>query len=47
VAHLVVPKKMTEKQKELLREFAELSDHAPQEVPRGFFDRVKDALGVD
>ena len=47
VAHLVVPKKMTEKQKELLREFAELSDHAPQEVPRGFFDRVKDVLGVD
>ena len=47
VAHLVVPKKMTDKQKELLREFAELSDHAPQEVPRGFFDRVKDVLGVE
>jgi molecular chaperone DnaJ len=47
VAHLVVPKKMTDKQKELLRDFAELSDQTPQEVPRGFFDRVKDVLGVD
>jgi molecular chaperone DnaJ len=47
VARLTVPKKLTERQKELLREFAELSDHVPEEVPRGFFDRVKDALGVD
>jgi len=47
VARLTVPKKMSERQKELLREFAELSDHTPEEVPRGFFDRVKDVLGVD
>lgn len=47
VVHVTVPKKMTEEQKGLLRKFAELSDHTPEEVPRGFFDRVKDVLGVD
>ncbi|WP_126427758.1 molecular chaperone DnaJ [Brevibacillus marinus] len=44
---VVTPKNLTERQKELLREFAEMSGEAPQEVPasdEGFFDRMKRAF---
>ncbi len=47
VARVVVPKKLTERQKELLREFAETQDQHVEEHPRGFFDRLKDAIGLD
>lgn len=40
-----VPKKMTEKQKELLREFAKESGEIHKENKKGFFDKVKDAFG--
>lgn len=39
------PKKLSEKQKELLREFAELSgDQIPDEQSEGFFDKMKKAF---
>lgn len=47
VARIAVPRKLNERQKEILREFAELSDEHPDEHPRGFFDKIKDALGMD
>ena len=47
VARVVVPKKLTDKQRELLREFAETEDQHVEEHPRGFFDRLKDAIGLD
>lgn len=47
IARVITPKKLSERQKELLRELATLSDEHLDEQPRGFFDRLKDALGVD
>lgn len=47
VARVVVPKKLTDRQKELLREFAELENEHVEEHPRGFFDKLKDAFGLD
>ncbi len=47
IARVIVPKKLTERQRELLREFASLNDEHLEEQPRGFFDKLKDALGVD
>ncbi len=44
IAHIVVPKNLSERQKELMREFAELADEHPEEHGRGFFDRLKDAF---
>ena len=44
VARVVVPKKLNDRQKELLREFADLSDEQVEEHPRGFLHRLKDAL---
>lgn len=42
---IVVPKKLTERQKELLRQFAEESgDHIPEEQSDGFFEKVKKAF---
>ncbi|HHW30206.1 MAG TPA: molecular chaperone DnaJ [Clostridiaceae bacterium] len=40
-----VPKKLNEKQKELLRQFAQLSGEEVQEQGKGFFDKVKEAFG--
>lgn len=40
-----VPKKLTEKQKELLREFAKISGENHKDGKKGFFDKVKDAFG--
>jgi len=47
VARVVVPKKLSERQKELLREFAEIENQHVEEHPRGFFGRIKDAIGFD
>ena len=44
VAQIVIPKKLNERQKELLREFAELEGEDPEEQPRGFFDKIKDVF---
>ena len=45
---VVIPKKLTAEQRELFEQLAESlgSDVSPQPVTRGFFDKVKDALGV-
>lgn len=47
VTRVVVPKKLNDRQRELLREFATLDNELIEEHPRGFFDKLKDALGVD
>ncbi len=47
VARVVVPKKLSERQKELLREFASIEKEHLEEQPRGFFDKLKDAFGLD
>jgi len=44
IVRIGVPTRLTERQKELLREFAEISDQHPEEQPRGFFDKLKDVL---
>ena len=41
---VVVPKKLNNKQKELLNEFAEVSGDEIKHVEKGLFDRVKDAM---
>lgn len=41
---VAVPTKLTDKQRELLREFAEESGQKPSEESKGFFDKVKDAF---
>ena len=47
VTRVVVPRHLNERQKELLREFAAEADEMPDEHPRGFFDRLKDAIRGD
>jgi molecular chaperone DnaJ len=47
VARVIVPTKLSERQKDLLREFAEISDEHPEEHPRGFFSKIKDVFGVE
>ena len=42
--HVVVPKKLSEKQTELLEEFASVSGEEISHVKQGFFDKVKDSL---
>lgn len=41
-----VPKKLNDKQKELLKQFAEISGDDVYEQRKGFFDKMKDALGM-
>jgi len=41
-----VPKKLNERQKELLREFAEISGDEACEKRKNFFNKMKDALGM-
>ncbi|WP_407377839.1 molecular chaperone DnaJ [Methanobrevibacter sp.] len=41
---VVVPKKLNSKQKNLLKEFAEVSGDEIKHVEKGLFDRVKDAM---
>ncbi len=47
VAKVVVPKKLTDRQKELLREFADIEQEELHEQPRGLFSKIKDAIGLD
>lgn len=47
VARVMVPRKMNERQRELMREFASLDNERVEEHPRGFFNRLKDVLGVE
>jgi molecular chaperone DnaJ len=45
---IVTPKNLTERQRELLKEFASVSgDHIPDEQSDGFFDKVKKAFRGD
>jgi len=44
VAQVVVPRNLSERQRELLRELAEESDERPEEQPRGFFSKIKGAI---
>lgn len=41
-----VPKKLNDKQKEMLREFADVSGDDTHEQRKGFFDKMKDAFGM-
>jgi molecular chaperone DnaJ len=41
-----VPKRLNDKQKNLLREFAEMSGDDSHEQRKGFFDKMKDAFGM-
>lgn len=41
-----VPKRLNDQQKELLRQFSELSGDDVHEQRKGFFDKMKDALGM-
>lgn len=41
-----VPKKLTERQKVILREFAELSGDETHEQRKSFFDKMRDAFGM-
>lgn len=41
-----VPKKLNEKQKAVLKEFADISGNDVHEQRKGFFDKMKDALGM-
>ncbi|MDQ0161288.1 molecular chaperone DnaJ [Aeribacillus alveayuensis] len=47
IVRVVTPTNLTEKQKELLREFANISNHRPNEQEESFFDRVKKAFRGD
>ena len=47
VVKVVTPKKMTEKQKELLREFAAISGNSPDEYSSSFFDKIKRTIKGD
>ena len=41
-----VPKKLNDKQKNILKEFADISGDDNHEQRRGFFEKMKDALGI-
>lgn len=47
IVKIVTPKKLTEKQKQLLREFAEISGQTVDEHTDSFFDKVKKAFKGD
>lgn len=42
--NVVVPKKLNSKQKDILKEFAEVSGDEIKHVEKGLFDRMKDAM---
>lgn len=44
IVRIVTPTNLTEKQKELMREFAELSGNRPDEQEESFFDKMKRAF---
>ena len=41
---VVVPKKLNSKQKDLLKEFADISGDEIKHVEKGLFDKFKDAM---
>jgi molecular chaperone DnaJ len=43
-AKVIVPKKLSTKQKEILREFEEISGKEIYTEDKGFFDKMKDAI---
>ncbi|MFY4774871.1 molecular chaperone DnaJ [Metabacillus sp. RGM 3146] len=47
VVRIVTPTNLTEKQKELMREFAEISGNLPDEHEESFFDKMKRAFKGD
>ena len=47
VVKVVTPKKMTEKQKELMREFAAISGNSPDEYSSSLFDKIKRTIKGD
>ncbi|KHD85208.1 molecular chaperone DnaJ [Bacillus ginsengihumi] len=47
IANVITPTKLTEKQKQLLREFAEVSGAAPDAQHRSFIDKMKKAFKGD
>ncbi|WP_033828369.1 molecular chaperone DnaJ [Bacillus andreraoultii] len=47
IVRIVTPTKLTEKQKQLLREFAEISGKTPDEQSDSFFEKVKRAFKGD
>lgn len=47
IIKVVTPKKMTEKQKELLREFASIGGNSPDEYSSSLFDKIKRTLKGD
>ena len=42
-----VPKKLNDKQKQLLREFADIEDQSVRQQRKGFFDKLKDLIKGD
>jgi molecular chaperone DnaJ len=44
--HVEVPRRLDDNQKEILRQFAKVSGDEVHEQRRGFFDKMKDALGM-
>ncbi len=47
IAKVITPKKLTEKQKQLLREFAEISGDIPEEQGSTLFDKIKRTIKGD
>lgn len=47
VVKVVTPKKLTEKQKELLREFASIDGNTPEEYSSSLFDKIKRTIKGD
>ncbi|MHA6260366.1 molecular chaperone DnaJ [Sporosarcina sp. CAU 1771] len=47
IAKVVTPKKMTEKQKELMREFAAIGGDSPEEYSSSLFDKIKRTIKGD
>lgn len=44
--NVVIPQKLNEQQKELLKKFAQISGEEIKEPPKGFLGKMKDAFGV-
>lgn len=47
IVNVVTPTKLTEKQKQLLREFAEISGDIPEEHGSSLFDKIKKKIKGD
>ncbi|MGI6485091.1 MAG: molecular chaperone DnaJ [Tepidanaerobacteraceae bacterium] len=44
--NVVIPQRLNEEQKKLLKKFAQISGEEIKEPPKGFFNKMKDAFGV-